>query len=195
MRRIRTDRLLSFDTEWTCWEGDPPEGMSPEIIEIGVVESDPRSGERLREARYLVRPSRSEVSAFCTALTGIAPEELRRHGHPLAEVVRRISKDFGHASKSCLAWGDDWTGVEAECRAAGVENPFSREGFVNVALVYTLATGADRRQSLREAMETLGVNPSGEAHRALDDARDALSVFEALSEIVRNAANRTPPGP
>jgi inhibitor of KinA sporulation pathway (predicted exonuclease) len=32
----RLDQILVVDVESTCWEGEPPDGQEPEIIEIGL---------------------------------------------------------------------------------------------------------------------------------------------------------------
>jgi inhibitor of KinA sporulation pathway (predicted exonuclease) len=62
--------LNVIDVEATCWDGAPPVGAVGEIIEIGLTIVDLGRGERVGRHRVLVRPVRSEVSAFCTELTG-----------------------------------------------------------------------------------------------------------------------------
>jgi inhibitor of KinA sporulation pathway (predicted exonuclease) len=110
--RIRLDRMLVADFEQTCWEDGPPPGQRTEIIEIGIAEVR-LEGEPciLRSAGYLVRPAASEVSPFCTALTGITPGMVRRQGRPLAEVLGTIRKNFGGGAKTWAAWGRDGNGI------------------------------------------------------------------------------------
>lgn len=194
MGRIRTDRVIGFDTEWTCWEDGPPPGMRREIIEIGVVEYDPRTRETLREGRFLVRPAESRVGDYCTSLTGLTQEEVVRHGRPLAEVLRTLAKQFGTLSKPSLAWGDDWGALQGECERLGLGNPFRADGFLNVGLYYGLQAGLERRPGLAAAMEAFGIEPTGTAHRAVDDARNALLVFAAMSEAVAPSPG-VAPGP
>jgi len=155
--------------------------MRREIIEFGLVEWDPGERRIVREGRWLVRPRESVVGTYCTALTGITHDEARAQGRPLGEVVRTIAKAFGTLGKPSLAWGDDWEGIERECARVGAPNPFRREGFVNAGLVYGLMAGTETRPGLAAAAEALGVGRTGRAHSALDDARDALLVFEAMS--------------
>lgn len=184
MGRIRTDRLVSFDTEWTCWEGEPPPGMEREIIEIGLVEYDPVERAVLREGRYLVRPTRSRVGEYCERLTGLTQDEVARHGRPLAEVVRSVAKAFGTGSKPSVAWGDDWFGMQRECERVGAPNPFRADGFLNLGLVYGLQAGLGMRPGLSAAMEAMGVEPTGRAHSAVDDARNAVLVLAAMGEAL-----------
>ncbi|WP_407562033.1 exonuclease domain-containing protein [Streptomyces sp. 184] len=75
MTTLLLDRVLVVDVEATCWEGPPPAGMSPEIIEIGLCELDVPTGERISRRSVLVRPERSEVGDFCTRLTTLTPEQ------------------------------------------------------------------------------------------------------------------------
>ena len=185
MARLRHDRILAVDTEWTCWEGDPPPGQEREIIEIGIVEADPRSLEILREGRFLVRPALSEVSAYCTALTGLTAAELRRDGRPLREVMRSIQKAFGPGAKPWLAWGDDRTGIAQACRRLGADDPFANAGFMDLGLHYAMLTGAERRPGLSAALAALGLDPEGPAHAAVADARNALRVHAELAARTR----------
>ncbi|HEV7367563.1 exonuclease domain-containing protein [Arenibaculum sp.] len=102
----RTDRLLVVDLELTCWDAPgPPPGEQADIIEIGIAEIDNETLEIARAGRYLVRPARSAVSPFCTGLTGIAPEELKRSARPFPEVRNAIVSDWAPRHKTWTAWG------------------------------------------------------------------------------------------
>ena len=124
--RLRTDVALVVDVEETCWDGPPPPDMSAEIIEIGIAELDMQELVIMREASFLVRPVRSEVSDYCTVLTGHTAEDLRRNGRPYGEVLRSLAKTFGPSKKVTMAWGDDWTELGRDAALAGVPNPFPR---------------------------------------------------------------------
>lgn len=171
--RFRTDVALSIDIEMTCWEGEPPEGMRPEIIQIGLVEVDFENLRLGREARLYVRPYRSTVSPYCTRLTGITPDILKRDGRPLGEVLRTIAKDWGPRHKSLLSWGSDWHAIEAECREVKCGNPFPSDGAVNIGQIFTLLHGARYRLGLYAALQAAGIEPVGSRHDGLDDARNA----------------------
>nr|WP_246581142.1 3'-5' exonuclease [Deinococcus aestuarii] len=76
-----------IDVEATCWEGAPPPGQVNEIIEVGLCVVDTVTRQRVGRHRLLVRPERSEVSEFCTRLTGWTPEDVR-DGLSFAEACR-----------------------------------------------------------------------------------------------------------
>jgi inhibitor of KinA sporulation pathway (predicted exonuclease) len=174
--RLRTDRLLVVDLELTCWEGAPPSGEAPEVIEIGVVEIDAPDLRVSRAKRYLVRPCRSRVSEFCAAFTGLDAGLLQREGRPYAEVANGIRKEFGTPRKVWMAWGQDDRALAAEERASGTPSPFSG-GFVDLALLWTQFTGNGALASLEDALAAASLAPEGRAHSALDDAMNAARLW------------------
>jgi inhibitor of KinA sporulation pathway (predicted exonuclease) len=174
--RLRTDRLLVVDLELTCWEGAPPPGEAPEVIEIGVVEIDAPDRRVSRTKRCLVRPCRSRVSGFCAALTGLDAGLLQREGRPYAEVANSIRKEFGTARKVWMAWGQDDRALAGEERASGTPSPFSG-AFVDLALLWTQFTGNGALASLEDALAAAGLPAEGRAHRALDDAMNAARLW------------------
>ena len=175
--RLRTDVALVLDVEETCWEGDPPVGMAPEIIEIGVAELDLRELVVLREASLLVRPVRSVVSDSCTRLTGHTADDLRRKGRPIAEVLRTFSKNFGPSKKVLMSWGDDWKELARDAELAGVTNPFPREAFQNIGQMFTLLSGSKTRLGLTAALEAAELGFDGVPHRGVDDARNTARLY------------------
>jgi inhibitor of KinA sporulation pathway (predicted exonuclease) len=175
--RLRTDVALVLDVEETCWDGPPPPGMEPEIIEIGVAELDMRELSILREASFLVRPVRSEVSVYCTALTGHTADSLRRNGRPLAEVFRTFSKNFGPAKKVLMSWGDDWKDLARDAALAGAPDPFPREAFQNIGQMFTLMSGSRTRLGLVAALEFAGLSFEGIPHRSVVDARNTAILY------------------
>ena len=67
------DLLNVIDVEATCWDGPTPPGQTNEIIEVGICVLNIRTLERVERRHIMVRPERSEISAFCAELTGITP--------------------------------------------------------------------------------------------------------------------------
>jgi inhibitor of KinA sporulation pathway (predicted exonuclease) len=195
MKKHRTDRILAIDTEWTCWDGEPPPGMRSELIEIGIVEADPSTLEIVRERSFLVRPLRSRVSPYCEELTGISEDLLRTEGRPLAEVLRTLAKEFGPSRKAAVAWGDDWGGIDGECRAAGLDNPFPRELALNFGLIYAIAGGCLERPALEQVVEAEGLGFDGRQHRAVPDATATMRLFLAFSARQRMLPNPGSPSP
>lgn len=183
MSRIRLDRLIVFDVEKTCWEGDAPPGQRSEIIEIGLAElqlgPDPAIG---RTARYLVRPVASQVSAYCTQLTGLTQREVRQ-GRPLGEVLSTMSRQFGSAGKCWAAWGRDDQDLTVGCTALGIAPP-NLGGFLDLGGLWSMFAGGGRAVGLEDALHALGMAFEGVPHRALDDARNTARVFLGLRHLL-----------
>ena len=194
MSRIRLDRLLVVDFEQTCWDGEPPEGQRSEIIEIGIAEvcldDEPAV---LRTASYLVRPVASDISDYCTNLTGITSTMVRKQGRGLGEILGTIRKNFGGSGKVWAAWGHDNDDIAADCAALGLESPFSRE-FLNIGQLWSLLVPGNKSVGLAHAVGELGLEFEGPQHRAGPDALAAARVLVTLTEMVR-ARVRTQPTP
>lgn len=184
MRPPPTDRVLTLDVELTCWEESIPAGMRSEIIEIGIVEADTTSSEITRERSFLVRPAASEISSFCSDLTGITPAAVRREGRPLEEVLRTIGNEYG-LTKTVVTWGNDAAGIDRCCREAGIVNPFDTSRFINIGQLLSLMIGEDRRVGLFEALQMLGVDETGRRHSGLDDARNTMMAYLEIGRRLR----------
>jgi inhibitor of KinA sporulation pathway (predicted exonuclease) len=167
--------------------------MRSEIIEIGIVEADTSSSEITRERSFLVRPAVSEISPFCTDLTGITPAAVRREGRPLDEILRTIGNEYGLA-KTVVTWGNDAGGIDRCCKEAGITNPFEATRFINVGQLLSLMIGEDRRVGLYEALHMLGVDETGRRHSGLDDARNTMLAYLEIGHrtVLRSSAAKTP---
>jgi len=161
-------RLLNvIDVEATCWEGSPPAGQVSEIIEIGVCVVDLDARERAGRDRIMVRPARSLVSAFCTRLTGITPDEAAA-GLSFAEACARLRTVHHSDSRPWASWGDyDRRQFERQC-GGPVRYPFGSK-HTNAKAVFAEAHGA-RRQGMAGALETAGLPLEGRHHNGADDA-------------------------
>lgn len=177
--KIRLDKILSVDFELTCWEGPPPPGQRPEIIQIGLCEIDCLTWERTRTGMWYVKNEQSGVSEFCTELTGITQRVLDRRGVPLSEAARLLKKKFGTLGKTWMAWGHDLDDHDADCASKGVEK-FMSTSFLNLGLLYSQVAGEGRSLGLGETCERLGVEFGGKAHDALDDAVALADVARVL---------------
>lgn len=61
--------------------------------------------ERAERHRFMVRPVRSRVSAFCTELTGITQAEADA-GVSFAEACDTLVREHGAALRPWAGWGD-----------------------------------------------------------------------------------------
>lgn len=98
--------ILVVDLEATCWETnqDRPPGEINEIIEIGwaLVDLTQSPPVTIQDGTILVKPTRSNVSNFCTELTTITAELLESEGVSLQEAFRILTTDLQSRE---LAWG------------------------------------------------------------------------------------------
>jgi inhibitor of KinA sporulation pathway (predicted exonuclease) len=177
---VRDDRNLFIDVELTCWDGPPPPGEAPEIIEIGVAELDLETLEVTRSHSYLVLPVFSTISPYCTDLTGITIGEMRRRGRPLREVSPRIVKDFGSRSKQWLSWGPDRRAIDGDHAAKGVPDTFSA-AFVDMGLEFKHSLGLSRSIGLTRAMQLYGLERTGRIHSGEQDAVDTALLWAEMS--------------
>ncbi|MDL2345216.1 3'-5' exonuclease [Deinococcus sp. MIMF12] len=159
--------LNVIDVEATCWPGEPPPEQHSEIIEIGVCVLNLGTLERVEKRSLLVRPEHSEVSAFCTGLTGLTPEEVAT-GLPFREACEVLRRDFDSASRPWASWGDhDRRQFERQC-GEEVPSPFGA-GHTNAKGVYAAGYGL-KRAGMARALRHAGLPLEGTHHRGADDA-------------------------
>ncbi|MFC3833782.1 MULTISPECIES: 3'-5' exonuclease [Deinococcus] len=171
--------LNIIDIEATCWDGPPPAGQTNEIIEIGVCVLDMQSLERVERRSVLVRPERSEVSAFCTELTGLTPAEVVG-GISFREACEELRRTFHTDSRPWASWGDyDRKQFQLQCAASGVPYPFSSR-HTNAKKVYTEAHGLRKRPGMAQALAAAGLPLEGRHHRGVDDAWNIAALVAGL---------------
>jgi inhibitor of KinA sporulation pathway (predicted exonuclease) len=165
----KLDQILVVDLEATCWPGDPPEGQESDIIEIGLCALDVATGYRLEKASIVVRPERSTISEYCTALTTLTQEEVNQ-GISFREACSLLRTRYASRERLWASFGDyDRLMFERESKTHGVEYPFGK-GHINVKSLFAVVQGLDQELPLDEAMEWLGFALEGHHHRGEDDA-------------------------
>jgi inhibitor of KinA sporulation pathway (predicted exonuclease) len=97
---VRNDQMLFVDGEFTCFDGPPPPGEIPEMIEMGVANLDLRTLTIDRYDSYLIKNTLSSISPKCTELTGITQEKLDKEGRHFGEVMQSFRKKYGPANKA-----------------------------------------------------------------------------------------------
>ncbi|MFF0010954.1 exonuclease domain-containing protein [Streptomyces sp. NPDC005374] len=170
MNSTGTERLLNVvDVEATCWPGSPPPGAVGEIIEIGLTVVDLATAERIGRHRILVRPARSEVSDFCTELTGLTQDQVDG-GVPFGEACRLLAAEHRAGSRPWASWGDyDRHQFTRQCGATRTPYPFGRH-HTNAKAVFTGVYGLRKRPGMAQALAITGLPLEGRHHRGEDDA-------------------------
>ena len=132
---LKTDRILVLDLELTC--GPEFKLDDREIIEIGLAVVDMKKRTIERNEGFFVKPDKTEVSEYCTHLTGITTQILKTQGHPLKEVLNTIKKTYSLSSSIWGAWGSDRDVIVRECRDKEIEYPFNEDYFNFAYLLYS----------------------------------------------------------
>jgi inhibitor of KinA sporulation pathway (predicted exonuclease) len=178
------DRCLALDLELTCWEGDPPAGKRPQIIQIGIAEIDLVRLTLTRTSSFLVRPyGFHALSDFCTALTGITTEQVKTKGRWIDEVLKALVKEYGPKRKAILTWGDDETALLEEAAPLGYLETFRR--MTDLGWIFHSTFQFPQRPGLSDALQFLGLTPVGTDHNAEYDAINTARVFMELMAHTR----------
>lgn len=165
---IRRDQILIVDLEATCWEGLPPPDQQNEIIEVGVCLLDINTLDLSAKRSLLVKPERSKVSPFCTALTTLTQEQVDG-GMTFAEACAILEREYRSRERVWASWGIyDLTMFKKQCRAFGVRYPFSKK-HLNLKRVFADYNNRERLGMAR-ALEVSGLSLNGTQHRGDDDA-------------------------
>ena len=179
---MRHTRALYIDLESTCWNQTPPSGMTPEIIEIGIVELDLIDLRITQEAAYFVRPRQWEISQKCTKLTGITSDDIQ-HAKTFPEVLAAVVEKFRPKATPCCAWGDDFALLTKACNSEGLANPFRQP--IDLCKSFQGILAAKQQPSLVNALELMGLQFEGFPHGALNDARNTARLHIAILRQMR----------
>jgi inhibitor of KinA sporulation pathway (predicted exonuclease) len=182
----RLDQILVVDVESTCWEGEPPDGQEPEIIEIGLCVLDVATGQRLDNPSIIVRPQHSTISAYCTVLTTLTQEEVDG-GISLGEACHILEQMYRSKERLWASYGDyDRRQFEQNCRVHGIPYPFG-PGHINVKSLFAIVHRLPHEVYLGEAMRILGFPLEGTHHRGGDDAWNIARILGDLLLRARQA--------
>lgn len=163
--------FLVVDIEATCWPGEFDLEIS-EIIEIGAVLVD--HGQIVGGFQRCIRPKKNPLlSEFCKELTGIAQHQIDQ-----AQSFPQVMASFGAwltRWPDLNAWGSwgkyDLKHIEQQCRQFQVENPLERLTHHNLKAEFAKERNI-KQCGMMAALRIAGLEPQGQHHRALDDARN-----------------------
>jgi len=175
----KLDKIYIVDVEATCWKEKPPDGQISEIIQVGIVEFNLPSGNISSKVSYNIRPQYSEVSEFCTELTGITPEELEGEKN-FSQVYDMIKERFPHLENYTWASYGDYDRKQFKEMSHLHKRPylFGRT-HLNIKNLFALKWGLNKEVGMKKALKILDKELVGQHHNALDDALNTTEIFKA----------------
>lgn len=175
----KLNTVLVIDVEATCWAGVPPEGQQNEIIEIGICVVDVKSGLRLGKQSLLVKPEYSQVSPFCTELTGLT-QDMVDQGISFRRACMILQRKYTSRDRVWASYGDyDRRQFEKQCQEQNIPYPFGST-HLNVKSLFALIFALPREVGLLRALELLDVRAEGVHHRGVDDAWNTGLILSKL---------------
>lgn len=174
-------RILVVDVEATCWETREEQGDRPnEVIEIGICELHLRTGDCALPTSYLIKPRFTEVSPFCTQLTGWTKEQIAEGGD-IGDTLKAIKQDYGIDRDTLwCSYGEfDRIKLASDGRASvnglyGIhrsDNPFAQmRSHLNIKTLFAIKKGLRDEVAMDKALRIAGLELEGRHHNGADDA-------------------------
>ena len=170
------DRIVVFDTETTGIEFG-----RDEIIELGAAAFSAEGETDCMDLLLRLSPGRT-LPPFITQLTGITEEQLEQEGVEKADACEAFCNLLGGGERTLLAAYNaqfDLNFLYHFLRPFGRADVLRAPRFLDVLTVYR-----DRRDfphKLCNAIEAYGLTGVENSHRAVDDARAAALLLEAMA--------------
>ena len=180
---IKSSKIVVFDTELTCWEGRDSQYKSREVISLGACILDLENLEISNKFHMLTKPTRSEISEYCTKLTGITKEQADK-ADDFQTMCKALMKDLDAKYYPCAAWGSDNEQIYYECRTKECKYPFSSE-FIDISLLYSIFMSKPINNGLEKSLVENGLIFEGEKHNPYCDAYNAAIILKLLLEKIR----------
>jgi inhibitor of KinA sporulation pathway (predicted exonuclease) len=175
----KLDQLIVIDVESTCWDDIPPEGEEAEIIEIGVCVLDIASGHPLAKQSILIKPERSRVSPFCTALTTLTQAQVEG-GVTFERGCAILKRKYCSRNRIWASYGDyDRRQFEKQCQERRIDYPFG-PSHINIKSLFAILHALPREVGMLEALELMHLPTVGTHHRGIDDAWNTAVLLSTL---------------
>lgn len=176
----KLDKIVVVDVEATCWNGNPPDGMTSDIIEIGVCLLDVNTGEITGNRGILVKPTRSTVSEFCTELTTITPKMVETEGIDFKQAVKILKAEYDAQSRIWASYGAyDLKQFQRQCADLDVGFPFG-PSHINVKSLFAVKHKMNHETGMAGALGILQLPLEGTHHRGVDDARNIAKILYSI---------------
>jgi len=182
------DQILVVDVEATCWNNSSSERrhQESEIIEVGYALLEQRSGRITQNDHLVIKPAKSEVSAFCTDLTGWTASALES-GMSYADACTYLRQKLSSRRWVFASWGNyDRCQFERQSKQFDVPYPFGKS-HLNVKDLFVLLSGRSRAYNVETALKILNLEFEGRPHSGKDDARNIARILSILLRDGRKA--------
>lgn len=179
---LSLDLMLVLDVEATT-AADRELDAPRDVIQIGACLLNMATGSVDQADSILVRPTRSEVTAFCTDITGITPA-MAQAGRSFRKACEWLTVTYDAGNKPWASFGTfDIEQFSVQCERERVPYPLSAN-YIDAKLVVALHAGWTKSKGLSGALEALQLEKQGRSHDAKDDAVNAARVlYRALRGI------------
>ena len=187
-------KLFCVDIESTCWNTPEEQGTKPnEVIEIGLcvlkLGRTPEQTIITEKRSYPVKPQFSEVSEFCTSLTGWTQGEIDK-APSITEVLSQIQSDYKMSTNNIWAsYGEyDRVKLSSDVGQNGglydlysitrLSNPFSyMRAHYNVKTLMAFKERLSREIGMARALAFYGLELEGRHHNGADDAFNIAKIL------------------
>ena len=182
-------RFVIVDLEATCWMR-PADPQRMEIIEIGAVLIDSKTGPVQKEFSSFVRPLNEPIlSAFCMGLTGIQQREIDK-ADDFSKVFPRFLHWIGPQPYRLCSWSTfDLNQFKTDCARHGLPLPPQFSNHLNLKQEFARLYGIPPC-GVKRALALSRLPSAGKPHRGLDDARNVARL--ALKIILPRIAGGNP---
>lgn len=184
------DHGFVVDVEATCWETKDEQGSKPnEVIEIGISKLNYETGEITKYPSYVIRPRFTEVSEFCTTLTGWTQESIIEQGKDIARVLREIMANHDvkaeHVWYSCGNYDRNKLSSRTPHglgKLYGIKpenNPFDiMQTHVNIKTLFAVKHKLKKEIGMDRMLQHMNEPLEGRHHNGADDAYNIAKIVK-----------------
>lgn len=182
MARWKEQEILVVDLEASCWEDkQPPNGEQNEIIEIGVSTYNFKTCEIGEADSFLIKPTLSKISPFCTQLTTITQELLDTEGKDWQEQLNAFIVKYSPMTKIWASYGEyDKIMFAKQSTKMSTFNPFQNSIHFNVKTLFSVKMGMNKEVGMEKALNLAKIPLEGTHHRGGDDAKNTAKLLKFI---------------
>ena len=180
--------IYIIDLEATCYtdaEKEANPNLVSEIIEIGISVVDLKLLIIKSTESILVKPTKSQISKFCTELTTITPEMVV-NSPTFPEAIKQLKK-IKIQNKTWGSWGDyDREQFKRNNELYSQNSNYLGRTHLNIKNWFSLMNGYSKEFGMDEALKILGLPLEGTHHRAGSDSQNIAQIFINTVKKFRN---------